>query len=128
MIKIIRGKFSPELLGPGAVVTLDKSSEERLVKRNVAVYVGAEQHTELDEDEIPFSYKEESAVNENEEQLEEDVFLPEEEIQKMSKDDLIMYGNSIGVDDLTDKMKKQELVDAILNYIEENSIEVEEEF
>ena len=38
------------------------------------------------------------------------------------------FDNSIGVDDLTDKMKKQELVDAILNYIEENSIEVEEEF
>ena len=48
------------------------------------------------------------------------VLKTEEEIRKMSKkDDLIAYGESIGLSGLSDEMKLPELRDAVLNYQEE---------
>ncbi len=47
------------------------------------------------------------------------VFLTEKELNKLAKAKLIEYAKSIGLDDLTIAPSKEELVVAILNYIEE---------
>lgn len=48
------------------------------------------------------------------------VFLSESELNKFSnKAKLVEYACSIGLEELTTDLKKEELIDAILNYIEE---------
>ena len=56
----------------------------------------------------------------------EEVFKTEEEIRSMKKDELIAYAEEIGIQDFNTIATKDVMIDAILNYIEENSIDVEE--
>lgn len=101
MIKIIRGKYGPKLLGPGTILNLDASDEQRLVKSNIAEYV-------LDASD--------DTINED---SEVDV-KSMEELQKIrAKKELINYAESIGFHDLDEKTSRKDMIEAILNYQEE---------
>ena len=99
MIKIIAGKYGPKLLGPDTKLELSQEEEKRLVERKIAIYI---------------------SENRNEEESEEMDYLSEEEIKKMkSKQELIDYAVSIGMEGLNTDMKKEELVNEIENFIDE---------
>lgn len=102
MIRIISGRYGPKLLGPGTVLNLDPSKEEILVKKKIAVYVGEIGETDTDDGkEAPFK-----------------TF---EELKRMrTKKELIEYAQSIGLHTLEEEDKKEVLIDAIANYIEEH--------
>lgn len=104
MIKLIAGKYGPRLLGPGTVLNLDEAEEERLVKRKVAVYIGNDESTDGDGND-----KDELKI------------LTVDQLNKFkSKKELIKYAESVGLHDLQEADKKESLVDAIANYLEEN--------
>lgn len=65
---------------------------------------------------------EETTLNENDEEFETVEALDEETLRKMSKSDLVTYATSIGLE-LSEKDIKEELISAILNYVEEYSEE-----
>lgn len=102
MIKIIRGKYGPKLLGPGTILNLDASDESRLVKSNIAEYV-------VDE-------SSDDTINEDSE-----IDLKSmEELQKIrAKTGLINYAESIGFHDLDKETSRKDMIEAILNYQEE---------
>lgn len=103
MIKLISGKYGPKLLGPGSVLNLSTEDEKRLVDRKVAVYINTDSNDEK--------------IDENE-QLE---YKSIEELNKIrSKKDLIKYAEKVGLHDLDENDKKDSLVVAIANYLEEN--------
>ncbi len=119
MIKIIAGKYGPKLLGPGTVLELSKEDESRLVNNKVAEYVT--DHKSKNDDEVVSNATADSILSDNE------FYLSEDEIKKMkSKQELVDYAASIGLEGMDTDMKKDDLVDAILNFIEENSEEESE--
>lgn len=104
MIKLTAGKYGPKLLGPGTVLNLDVDTEERMVERKVAVYINSDGKN-VDND------------NSSDMQI---MPLSIEQLNKMkSKKELIKYAESVGLHDLNEADKKETLVDAIANYLEE---------
>lgn len=115
MIQIISGKYGPKLLGPGSVVSLDDATEQRLVDRKVAVFINKTN----DESNSGSSILTDNATKEN------ITVLSEDEIKKIkSKKELIKYAESIGLHDLKETDPKDTLIDAIVNYQEEQFSEV----
>jgi len=105
MIKLISGKYGPKLLGPGSILNLSEEDEKRLVNRKVAVYINSE--TNKDET--------------NKDETDEIKYLSVEELNKIrSKKELIKYAEKVGLHDLDENEPKDSLVDAIVNYLEEN--------
>lgn len=131
MIKLIRGKYGPKLLCAGAVITMDEASEKRLVDRKVAVYVNPITNenscNNISEGDGNASLKENGVTQE--EIYQENITITAktvEELERMrSKKDIIEYAESIGLQGLSEDAKKDELIEAVLNYIEEN-FEVED--
>lgn len=116
MIKIVNGYYGPNLLGPGTILTLSKEKEDRLIRNGIAVSVKTEYENGSEEHE---------STNVHDEVLEIDV-KSEEELRKLrSKKELIAYAVSIGLHGLNEDAMKEELIKAILNYIEENFEEAE---
>ena len=118
MIKLTRGRYGKALLPAGTKLTLTEIEEKRLVERKVAEYVNDEENDNR-----------KNAADINGEEIiydDEEVFKTEEEIRSMKKDELIAYAEEIGIKDFDTKVTKDVMIDAILNYIEENSIDVEE--
>nr|WP_295681143.1 hypothetical protein [uncultured Lachnoclostridium sp.]DAD78555.1 MAG TPA: hypothetical protein [Caudovirales sp. ctCiv1] len=122
MIKIIRGKYGNKLIPAGTILSLSAPEEQRLVNRKVAVFVCGNDDTHLQKSGI-------AAVNEKVDVSDEDIettkneveIWPEEKIRKLSsKKKIIEYAQSIGLVDLDETMGKDDLVDEVLNYIDEN--------
>lgn len=140
MVKLIRGKYGPKLLCAGAVITMDEASEKRLVDRKVAVFVNpvtngnscdnASKEDGADNQEDGYVNLNENGDSQEENTNQEDVVInakSEEELGKMrSKKEIIDYAESIGLQGLSEDVKKDELIESVLNYIEEN-FEVEDE-
>lgn len=103
MIKLIVGNFGKKLLPIGTILNLTEEKEQELVNRKVAKYT--EEDGTFTPDATP------------------PVFLSEEQIKKMKKEDLISYGAEIGIESLNNQMSKENLVDAIINFIEEEEAE-----
>lgn len=119
MIKIVRGKYGPQMHCAGSVISLDEASEKRLVERKVAIYVEQDRVSDtcIGKNITSESINQDDKVNTN---LEIDA-KSEEELNKMrSKKEIIDYANSIGLEGLNEELKKDELVNSIINYIEEN--------
>lgn len=126
MIKIVKGYYGTNLSGPGTKLSLSEGEEERLVKIGIAV--------KCDNDKKMASGKVGQKVapvqqfndedNSDDEYMEE-VFKTEEEIRKMKKEELVSYAEEIGIENFDEKMKNDMMIDTILNYIEENSEEVD---
>ncbi|HAB59393.1 MAG TPA: hypothetical protein DCE48_01540 [Lachnospiraceae bacterium] len=140
MVKLIRGKYGPKLLCAGVVISMDEASEKRLVDRKVAVYVNpvtnskscdnASEEDGGDTQEDSNVDLKENGDSQEENTNQEDVVInakSEEELGKMrSKKEIIDYAESIGLQGLSEDVKKDELIESVLNYIEEN-FEVEDE-
>lgn len=140
MIKIIRGRYGANCLGPGSVISLDAASEKRLIDRKVAVAINPskeendvnnqedeeiindpENYQELDnqEDEVIINDSEDCQELDNQEG-EIEVFSESDLNKIRSKRELIEYAESIGLTGLEESAKKEELVNDILNYTEEH--------
>ena len=116
MVEIIAGKYGPKLLEKGAKLNLASSEEERLVRRGIARYV--------DDSEKTNTYV--SKGGEIVTYGDEEVFKTEDEIRGMKKAELVAYAEEIGVENFDTSSTKEEMVGIILNFIEENSIDIEE--
>lgn len=117
MVRLISGYYGYLIkYKRGDVITLSQAEEKRLVDRKVAEYVNETIDTS-NEDVIVTDSK---LVNED------DYFLSEDEIRSMKKQELIDYATRIGVQNFEDKATNSVMIDAILNFIEENSEEVME--
>jgi hypothetical protein len=102
MIKLVRGRFGPKLLGPGSILNLDKSTEQRLVSSKVAVFVGEDDSEDHNADSEPG-------------------IKTADQIKKIrSKKGLVDYAASIGLHTLDEASSKESLIDAIINYQEEH--------
>lgn len=108
MIKIIRGRYGPKLLGPGTILNLSQDKEESLIRRKIAIAIEESKEEMESEDELQYEIK------------------SQEEIEKIrTKKELIKYAKSIGLHELQESDNKEVLVNAIINYQEEN-LEIEE--
>lgn len=117
MIKIIRGKYSTELKAVGDIISLSDEEEKRLVDRGIAEYC----------DDSNIQYENTTNVNGQEiSYTDDEAFKSDEEIRLMTKAELIAYAKEIEVPGFNDKSTKDVMVDSIMNFIEENSITVEE--
>lgn len=106
MIKITSGYFGSLLKHKrGDIISLSEEEEKRLVDRNVAQYVQQED-------------KKFSVVSESE--PEDECFLGKDEIRAMKKQELIKYAETIGVPEFDVKSTNDAMIDAILNFVEEN--------
>lgn len=129
MVKIIHGYYGPKLLGPGTLLNLDSKEEEWLVEIGVAVKVTCDTANQKSDNAIQeenTSDSEQNSIETNQqegesgEEIEMDI-KSKEELEKMrSKKQIIEYAESVGFHDLSEDMSKAELVDAVLNYLEEN--------
>lgn len=122
MIKIIRGKYGQKLSPAGAILSLSDAEEQRLVKRNVAVFVSkSESKAQYKDSYTPELHETENSKESVEADEDKVDIWPEEKIRKLSsKKKIIEYANSIGLLDLDDTMGKEYLVIEVLNYIGEN--------
>ncbi|MDF2908366.1 MAG: hypothetical protein K0R34_3687 [Herbinix sp.] len=106
MIKLVRGRYGPKLLGPGSVLNLDEATEQRLVSRKVAVFIGEDDAEDHKEDTGP-------------------IIKTAEQVKKIkSKKGLVKYAESIGLHTLNEGMSMESLIDEIMNYQEEQFSEV----
>ena len=105
MIKIIAGKYGPELQGIGTVLNLDADTEQRMVDRKVAVYINSKG----------------VVVDQNKDGVNDKIILKTaDELKKIrSKKELIAYAQSIGLHSLEEALSKEALTDEIMNYQEE---------
>ena len=116
MVEIIAGKYGPKLLGKGEKLNLSSYEEKRLVRRSVARYV--------DDSETTNTYA--SKGGEIVTYGDEEVFKTEDEIRGMKKAELVAYAEEIGMENFDESVTKEEMVDCIMNFIEENSIDIGE--
>lgn len=117
MVRIISGFYGSLLeYKRGDIISLSQDEEKRLVERKVAEYVN---------ETIDTSNKD-VTVTDSELVTEDDYFLSEDEIRSMKKQELINYATRIGVPNFDDKATNSIMIDAILNFIEENSEDVME--
>jgi hypothetical protein len=106
MIKLVRGRFGPKLLGPGSTLNLDEVTEQRLVSNKVAVFVG------------------EDGTDDNNPDTESGIKTAGQIKKIKSKKGLVEYAESIGLHTLNEEMSKESLIDEIINYQEEQFGEV----
>lgn len=105
MIKLVRGRYGPKLLGPGTVLNLDEATEQRLVSSKVAVFIG----DDADNHNVNTDHGIKTA----------------DQIKKIrSKKGLVEYAASIGLNTLDEASSKESLIDDIINYQEEQFGEV----
>ena len=149
MIKIIKGYYGPALSGPGTELSLPEYEENRLVKLGIAEKIGSNKFLKVApvQQKISVENIQQDTITEQVQrglnfepiQIEtnvnntgitsdedEEVFKTEEEIRSMKKEELVSYAEEIGIEEFDPNTKKEIMVDSILNYIDENSIEVEE--
>lgn len=119
MVEIIAGKYGPKLLESGAKIRLSSEEEARLVRRRVAKYV---KDSDVVESQNTYVSKSGETVTYGDEY----VFKSEDEIRIMKKAELAAYASEIGFDDFNQNSTKEEMVDSIMNFIEENSEDIEE--
>jgi hypothetical protein len=102
MIKLVRGRYGPKLLGPGAILNLDEATEQRLVESKVAVFIG------------------EDGTDESKSGTEPGIKTADQIKKIKSKKGLIGYAKSIGLHTLNEEMSKESLINEIINYQEEH--------
>lgn len=106
MVELIAGRYGPKLLGPGSILNLDAKDEQRLVDRKVAVYIDRNTSSE-----------ESTKTHVSNDKLPLKTIADIKKIK--SKKELVMYANSIGLQSINEALKKEDIINTIINYQEE---------